>query len=470
MDVDQLWELALPRLAEAIPSPATYHAFLSPSRLLACGDGMAVLAVPNAFAREQLAKGHYHTVVAAILGEIVGTPMQVTMVVDPEPRKVDAPNEASPAQEAALRPQAVAPQALRAMDEEDQPGRPVVPPSERLVGMLDPECTFDTFVHGSHAHFAYAAAYAVAEKPGKAHNPLFIYGGVGLGKTHLMQAIAHAVLVQKPRARVAYVAAEAFANELIAAIRKGRQEEFRSRYRKVDLLLLDDVQMITRNHNATQEELFSTFNELKQAGKQVVFSADRPPHQLNELADRLRSRFGSGFVVDIVKPDLETRIAILQGIAAREGWEVPPEVLEFLATHVVSSVREMAGGLRTVVSRAGMAGKPVDLATAQEALGGIAAPKSLTLAELIATVARRHDFQSADLTGQRRTKEIAWARFVAMHLARELTEASLATIGQALGGRDHTTVMNGIERVRARLATDPAFVAELQRLALELRD
>lgn len=461
MDLDALWQEALPRLAEAIPSPPIFHGILLPSRLLACDEAMAVLAVPNAFAREQLQKGHHHTVVAAILGELTGGPMQVALVVDPEPK--------APPAEA---PEAVRPVAspTRPLGEEEEPRGPVVPTSERLVGLLDPECTFDTFVHGSHAHFAYAAAFAVAEKPGKAHNPLFIYGGVGLGKTHLMQAIAHQVLMQKPRARVAYVAAEAFANELIAAIRKGRQEEFRSRYRKVDLLLLDDVQMITRNHNATQEELFSTFNELKQAGKQVVFSADRPPHQLNELADRLRSRFGSGFVVDIVKPDLETRIAILQGIAAREDWEVPAEVLEFLATHVVSSVREMAGGLRTVVSRAGLAGKPVGLALAQEALGGIAAPKALTLPELIATVARRYGLQSSDLLGERRTKDIAMARFVAMHLARELTEASLATIGQALGGRDHTTVMNGIERVRTRLASEPAFAAELQRLAQELRD
>lgn len=334
-------------------------------------------------------------------------------------------------------------------------------PSEDSIGtktngrpstVLNPRYTFDTFVVGTSNRLAHAASLAVTENPAHAYNPLFIYGGVGLGKTHLLHALGHAA---KQRGKsVLYVSSEWFTNDLINAIRAQRTEEFRAKYRNNDMLLVDDIQFIAGKER-TQEEFFHTFNTLHGAGKQIVVSCDRPPKSLVALEDRLRSRFGWGLIADVQPPDFETRIAILRAKAEDCSALVPDEVLSYIARKVPSNIRELEGALNRVVAHANLMHAPFTLETANLALESILAHAADLSPELIiATVARHYDLTEEELMGRSRRRAVSVPRQLTMFLIREETDASLPRIGRLLGGRDHTTILHGCDKIGAQIETD----------------
>ncbi|MBX5493106.1 MAG: chromosomal replication initiator protein DnaA, partial [Chloroflexi bacterium] len=327
---------------------------------------------------------------------------------------------------------------------------------------LNPKYTFAEFVVGSGNRLAHAACLAVADNPGHAYNPLFIYGGVGLGKTHLLQAIAHHVLRDR-NARVLYVSSETFTNELIDSIRQRRGEEFRSKYRHCDVLLIDDIQFIA-GKESTQEEFFHTFNAIHGANGQIVLSSDRPPKAIPTLEDRLRSRFEWGLIADIQPPDLETRIAILQNKCAKLEARVPPEVLAYIAQKVQSNIRELEGTLNRVVAHAALTQQPITYELAVAALADVltdTARHRLRPEAVLDAVARHFNVTLADLQGKARDKRVVTPRHVAMYLLRETTPLSLNEIGTLLGGRDHTTVLHGCEKVAATLDRDSRLRADV---------
>jgi len=335
---------------------------------------------------------------------------------------------------------------------------------------LFPKYTFNTFVVGGSNYFAHAAALAVAQNPAKSYNPLFLYGGVGLGKTHLMHAIGHYVREKNPRARVMYVTSETFTNEMIQSISSNRNKEFRNRYRNADVLMVDDIQFIARKEGV-QEEFFHTFNALHAANKQIVISSDKPPREIAQLEERLRSRFEWGLIADIQPPDLETRIAILKRRAEEENMHVPDSVLEYIAERVQSNIRELEGLLTRVVAYAQFNRRPLDMTVAAAALKDMLpndAPRVLTPLLIQETVAAYYGLPLESFTAKRRDQEVAFPRQVAMYLSRCMTDWSLPKIGEAFGGRNHTTVMHAHEKITEQLKTDPALAAAIADLKKRL--
>ena len=324
---------------------------------------------------------------------------------------------------------------------------------------LNPKYSFDSFVVGNSNRFAHAASFAVAEAPGKAYNPLFIYGGVGLGKTHLMQAIGHHILNKNELATVVYVSSEQFTNELINSIRDDKTSEFRNKYRNIDILLIDDIQFLVGKER-TQEEFFHTFNSLYETNKQIVISSDRPPREIPTLEDRLRSRFEWGLLTDIQYPDLETRIAILRKKAQHESLEVPNEVMLYIATNIQSNIRELEGALTRTVAFSRVKNQPITMDIATEALQNIMpppTPRQITIESIQEAVASYFSVTVTDLISKRRTRQIAFPRQIAMYLSRELTELSLPMIGDTFGGRDHTTVLHAYDKISREIKTDPVL-------------
>ena len=332
--------------------------------------------------------------------------------------------------------------------------------------------TFDTFVIGPGNRFPHAASLAVAEAPAEAYNPLFIYGGVGLGKTHLMHAIGHHVLSNKPNAKVIYTSSEKFTNEFIKSIRDNETEAFREKYRTIDVLLIDDIQFI-QNKEQTQEEFFHTFNELHQNNKQIVISSDRPPKEIAKLEDRLRSRFEWGLIVDITPPDYETRMAILQKKIEEENLDIPPEALNYIANQIQSNIRELEGALTRLLAYSKLQGKPITTELTAEALKDIIqSPKSkkITIQDIQKVVGQYYSVRIEDFSAKKRTKSIAYPRQIAMYLSRELTDFSLPKIGEEFGGRDHTTVIHAHEKIANDIKSDPTFKQEVENLEKEIRN
>lgn len=322
--------------------------------------------------------------------------------------------------------------------------------------MLNPKYKFDSFVIGNSNRFAHAACLAVAEAPAKAYNPLFIYGGVGLGKTHLMQAIGHYILDNNPKAKVVYVSSEKFTNELINSIKDDKNVEFRNKYRNVDVLLIDDVQFIAGKER-TQEEFFHTFNALHENNKQIILSSDRPPKEIPTLEDRLRSRFEWGLIADIQAPDFETRIAILKKKADVEHLNIPNDVMVYIATQIKSNIRELEGALIRIVAFSSLTNKEISVDLASEALKDIISSKQnkqITIDLIQDVVSSYFNLRIEDFKSARRTKNIAFPRQIAMYLSRKLTDMSLPKIGEAFGGRDHTTVIHAYEKISSALKED----------------
>jgi chromosomal replication initiator protein len=333
---------------------------------------------------------------------------------------------------------------------------------QRTPPMFNEKYTFDTFVVGYGNRLAHAASLAVAEAPSRAYNPLFIYGGVGLGKTHLLHAVGQKCL--SLGYSVLYISSETFTNDLINSIRRQSTEQFREKYRHTDVLLVDDIQFIA-GKESTQEEFFHTFNTLHEAHKQIMLSSDRPPKALVTLEERLRSRFEWGLIADIQPPDLETRIAILRFKAEQHHAPVSEEIIEFIARQVSSNIRELEGALNRVMATARLMRHPLTIEIARHTLRDfVPQPVMLTIPQVIEVTARFYDLSSKDLTGRRRTIEVALARHVAMYLVRELTDASLSQIGDAFGGRDHTTVLHGCGRIAESIESDDELRYDLLRL------
>ena len=431
-----VWQEALRRIEGRLTKPS-YESFVKAMAPVSLQGDVFVFSVPSRLAKEWV-ETRYAGLITGALREVLARSISIQVTV---------------AEHAAPAPP------------------PPVPARLPDTVQLSPKYTFDTFVIGSGNRFAHAAAMAVAESPARAYNPLFIYGGVGLGKTHLLQAIGHHVIHGKGLRRVAYISSEKFTNELINAIRDDRTLEFRTRYRNVDVLLIDDIQFLAGKER-TQEEFFHTFNTLHEASRQIIITSDRPPKDIPTLEDRLRSRFEWGLIADIQPPDLETRIAILRKKAELDGIRVPDEVAEFIAQRIQSNIRELEGALVRVVAYANLTRSPITGELASEILKELlpaAAAKPVTIASLQKIVAEHFDIRVEEMRAKRRTKGVAFPRQVAMYLARELTDASLPRIGEEFGGRDHTTVMHACDRVKAAIAADTQFAARLKRLVDTLR-
>jgi len=344
------------------------------------------------------------------------------------------------------------------------------PHTEGSSSFLNSKYTFDTFVVGNSNRFAHAACYAVGEAPSRAYNPLFIYGGVGLGKTHLMQAIGHHILQKYRSVTVTYVSSEQFTNELISSIRDDNTSGFRNKYRNIDVLLIDDIQFLAGKER-TQEEFFHTFNSLYEANKQLVISSDRPPRNIPTLEDRLRSRFEWGLICDIQPPDLETRIAILRKKAQMENLNVPYDILDYIANSIESNIRELEGALIRLVAYATVTGRPLDMELATEALKDILPPprpRKITIEMIQKEVCSYYNIEMSELLSKKRNKQLVVPRQVAMFLCRKFTDASYPQIGDQFGGRDHTTVIHAAEKVEKELDSDPELAATIDELSKRL--
>lgn len=336
---------------------------------------------------------------------------------------------------------------------------PAAQQSVRPVSSLNPKYTFDNFVVGNSNMLAHSASLAVAEAPGEMYNPLFIYGDVGLGKTHLMQSIGHFVLKQNPQAKVLYVTCEKFVTEMIDSIRRKTNQEFREKYRYVDVLLIDDIQFIQKKEQ-TQEEFFHTFSALYEAKKQIVIASDRPPKDIDNLDDRLRSRFSSGLVVDIGLPDYETRVAILRKKEDTEGYNVDNEVIGYIATNIKSNIRELEGALNKVVATSRLMRVPIDLAMAQNALQDVITPDTAPVASLpyiLQMVSEQFGVPTSDILSRKRDKNYVLPRHVFIYLAKKHTDSTQKVIGQFLGGLDHSSVIHGIRSIEDKIKTDESL-------------
>ena len=321
---------------------------------------------------------------------------------------------------------------------------------------LNPNYTFETFVIGNNNNLAHAASLAVAETPGEVYNPLFIYGGVGLGKTHLMQAIAHFIIKTKPELKVLYVTSETFTNELIDSVKNQKNSEFREKYRNIDVLLIDDIQFII-GKESTQEEFFHTFNALYQDRKQIVISSDRPPKEMETLSERLRTRFEMGLPVDIQIPTYETKMAILNKKAELGGYDIPYEVKDYVATHIKSSIRELEGALTKLSACSKRAANPITVELAEEAVKDLISPdarREITPELIIDIVAEHFNIKSEDILSQKRSADIVYPRQIAMYLCRQMTTNTVQSLGKAFGNRDHTTILHGADKINKMVISD----------------
>ena len=440
-NLEDLWNQVLSQVEQKISKPS-FETWLKSTKLLTYRGQTITIAAPNSFARDWL-ETHYIHLVAGILTELTGEDLLIKFVVqnDDDDDDIELPP----------------PVTLPKIEEN----------YDIASGMLNPKYTFDTFVIGSGNRFAHAASLAVAEAPAKAYNPFFIYGGVGLGKTHLMHAIGHYVLEHNPKAKVVYLSSEKFTNEFINSIRDNKAIEFRNKYRNVDVLLIDDIQFLA-GKESTQEEFFHTFNTLHEESKQIVISSDRPPKEIPTLEDRLRSRFEWGLITDIAPPDLETRIAILRKKAKDEKLEdIPNEVMLYIANQIDSNIRELEGALIRVVAYSSLVSREISIELAAEALKDImpnSKPRVVTILDIQNAVGEHYQVRLEDFAAKKRTKTIAYPRQIAMYLSRELTEYSLPKIGEEFGGRDHTTVIHAHEKISALLKNDKQLKQDIKQI------
>jgi len=424
MNIDQAWDSVLSQLQSDMPK-ASFETWLGEARPLSYENGALTVGVPNAYARDWLESRLASTISRLLVG-IMSSNVAVNFVV--------APAEESDARDT------------------ESPEAELVPSSgPRVHHSLNPRYSFDSFVVGSGNRLAHAACQAVAEKPAKAYNPLFLYGGVGLGKTHLLHAIGNACFARG--LNVLYVSSEEFTNEIINAIRTHTTQAFREKYRSADVLLVDDIQFIA-GKESTQEEFFHTFNTLHGQDKQIIVSSDRPPKSLVTLEERMRSRFEWGLAADIQPPDLETRLAILRAKAERAGRRIPDEILESVARRVQSNIRELEGALNRIIAFSEISGQSLTPALVEAALADLLPQRQIVLPErIVELVAREWKTTTEALLGRDRSQKIAEPRQVAMYLMRKETDASLPQIGEVLGGRDHSTVMYAIDKIANQIET-----------------
>ena len=455
MDAKQVWRAALGELQVSL-SPANYETWLRDTQLVDVDDQRFKIAVPNGFAKDWL-ETRYRSLISQTLARIVGYSVQVEFAVqgtDGVPAGAAVSDE-SPAPAAGTN--GLQPAAAHVRLEPTRVG------GEGGTTNINPRYTFANFIVGSANRLAHAASLSVAERPGHAYNPLFLYGGVGLGKTHLMHAIGNQVIAKFPRKRVVYATSEKFTNEFITSIQQGKIDEFRARYRRIDLLLIDDIQFIA-DKERTQEEFFHTFNAIHEDGKQIVLSSDRPPKAILTLEERLRSRFEWGLIADLTAPDLETRIAILRAKSEEGAVPITSDVIEFIARKVVSNIRELEGALNRIVAYASMGAMPISIELAQAVLSNVLynpKKRQVTPERIAMAVADYYGVQMDALRGQKRDKAIVMPRQVAMFLMRAETDVSLLRIGAELGGRDHSTVLHACDKITRESAINDELRREI---------
>jgi chromosomal replication initiator protein len=438
LTAQSLWREVAARLREAL-NETTYQTWFGETRGIELADGTFTIAAPNDFAKAWIA-GHFLELMRAAVREATGEELEIVLTVRRRPRP--------------------------------QPRREPVEVPKPAYGDLSPKYTFDSFVIGSSNRFAHAAALAVAEAPAQAYNPLFIYGGTGLGKTHLLQAIAQYISEHSSDLSSHYVTSETFMNNFINSLRDKRIEGFKQRYRTFDLLLIDDIQFF-EHKESIQEEFFHTFNSLYEAGRQIVISSDRPPRSFPTLEERLRSRFEWGLITDIQPPDLETRIAILRKKVKTDGTHIPDaQILTFIAGRISSNIRELEGALTRVVAFSSLTGRPITVELAQDVLQDVfpqGDSGQVSIEHIQELVSERFQLTRKQLCGDRRSQNIVYPRQVAMYLSRELTDASLPKIGREFGGRDHTTVIHATSKIARLIKEDRSVYNLVQELTARIK-
>lgn len=457
--MDIIWNNVLEQIKTRM-NPSSFSTWFSPTKQISFQHNVLQIAVPDKYFVNWLEE-HYMDNILEIVKTLTGNEVNVNFIIDE-----NLTREHTYELEELYPPPVEEKSFLQ--QERTTEGSPI-PVLEEDVG-LNPKYTFDTYVVGVSNQFAHAASLAVAEQPSKAYNPLFIYGGVGLGKTHLMHAIGHTVKGTKiPGFKLYYLSFERFMNELINAIRYDRMQQFREKYRNIDLLLIDDIQFIAGKER-TQEEFFHTFNALYDAQKQIVISSDCPPKKIPTLEERLRSRFEWGLIVDIQPPDLETKVAILKKKAEMDNIELPDEVAMFIATKIKSNIRALEGCLIKIAAHSTLAKERITLELAQRVLNDILETKdshssvNITVKLIQEVVANHYKIKFEDMKSSTRLRTVAFPRQVAMYLSRKLTDLSLPTVGQYFGGKDHTTIMYACQKIETMIENDSTFRKELERL------
>lgn len=441
-----LWQQVLSIIQVKLSKPS-FDTWFKATKASFIDDSVLEVTAPTTFAAEWL-EGRYTKLIRDTLYEFLGRQVDVQFSI--EEHKGTEPNIPLPV----------------------KPAQAPVLNEDTHSHMLNPKYTFDTFVIGTNNRFAHAASLAVAEAPAKAYNPLFLYGGVGLGKTHLMHAIGHYIMEHNPNTKVLYISSEKFTNEFINAIRDSQGELFRTKYRNIDVLLIDDIQFLAGKEQ-TQEEFFHTFNALHEERKQIVISSDRPPKEIPTLEDRLRSRFEWGLITDIQPPDLETRIAILRKKAKAENLDIPNEAMNYIANQIDTNIRELEGALIRVVAYSSLINADITSHLAAEALKDIipsSRPRMITMQDIQSKVGEFYGLRMEDFKARKRTKAIAFPRQIAMYLSRELTDFSLPKIGEAFGGRDHTTVIHAHEKISGQLQVDQDLYKIIQNLTEKIKN
>jgi chromosomal replication initiator protein len=480
MDAKQVWRAALGELQVTL-SPANFETWLRDTALVEVDDTRFRISVPNGFAKDWL-ETRYRSLISQTLGRIVGYGVQVDFFVGPtsddgsDSTAEDATGGVESIGNGHAAPVAVGPgggSGRGLLPRGSEASRTAATTQVRVeagrVGgeggatNINSRYTFANFIVGSANRLAHAASLSVAERPGHAYNPLFLYGGVGLGKTHLMHAIGNQVVAKFPRKRVVYATSEKFTNEFITSIQQGKIDEFRARYRRIDLLLIDDIQFIA-DKERTQEEFFHTFNAIHEDGKQIVLSSDRPPKAILTLEERLRSRFEWGLIADLTAPDLETRIAILRAKSEEGAVPISSDVIEFIARKVVSNIRELEGALNRIVAYASMGAMPISIELAQAVLSNVLynpKKRQITPERIAKAVSEYYGVGLDALKGQKRDKAIVVPRQIAMFLMREETDVSLLRIGAELGGRDHSTVLHACDKITRESAGNDELRREI---------
>ncbi|RAK05431.1 chromosomal replication initiator protein [Halanaerobium saccharolyticum] len=453
-ELDHIWKKTLENIKEKITNPSFNTWFSETKAVMTTAENQLVLQVPNNFIQEWI-ESQYTDLIEEILEDLTGNKWTLILLTPKEVKKFKENKKTNNVE-----------------NKEDQEAEVVeennIEESELEQNGFNPKYTFDTFVVGNSNRFAHAASLAVAEAPAKAYNPLFIYGDVGLGKTHLMQAIAHFILKNNPDYKVVYVSSETFTNELINAIKDDNTVNFRDKYRNIDILLVDDIQFLAGKER-TQEEFFHTFNTLHESNRQLIISSDRPPKEIPTLEERLRSRFEWGLITDIQKPDLETRIAILRKKADIENLTIPNEVVIYIANKIQSNIRELEGALVKVIAYSSLVDREIDVDLAREALKDLVNKKKnesieVNIERIKKIITDDYNLRMEDMQSKKRTQNIAFPRQIAMYLSRELTDFSLPHIGNEFGGRDHTTVIHAHNKIKEKIENEDDFSNKIERL------
>mgnify|MGYP006423356983 CR=1 FL=1 len=458
-ELDHIWKKTLENIKEKITNPSFNTWFSETKAVMTTTENQLVLQVPNNFIQEWI-ESQYTDLIEEILEDLTGNQWTLLLLTPKEVKKFKENKENN--NENLDNEEDKKLEVVEETTEEDIMG------SELKQDGFNPKYTFETFVVGNSNRFAHAASLAVAEAPAKAYNPLFIYGDVGLGKTHLMQAIAHFILKNNPDYKVVYVSSETFTNELINSIKDDSTVDFRDKYRNIDILLVDDIQFLAGKER-TQEEFFHTFNTLHESNRQLIISSDRPPKEIPTLEERLRSRFEWGLITDIQKPDLETRIAILRKKADIENLTIPNEVVIYIANKIQSNIRELEGALVKVIAYSSLVDREIDVDLAREALKDLVNKKKnesieVNIERIKKIIVDDYNLRMEDMQSKKRTQNIAFPRQIAMYLSRELTDFSLPHIGNEFGGRDHTTVIHAHNKIQEKIENEDDFSNKIERL------